>query len=182
MSPEVYRAWRTRLDAALAGPEDAAPPGGGPAANAAAALAWARRVSRALGGLLPGGALSDHNHYGHLCENLPKLVEFETFSLAEYTYHASPDRHPGVRLWLDVADWRRRLGAILFEDVHQWRVDAGGRRLERRLVSLDLSGPEPALLPDGELTGSPLGDPWHAALAEALARPVLLYFPDSAAA
>ncbi|MCB2225688.1 MAG: hypothetical protein KQH53_03340 [Desulfarculaceae bacterium] len=114
-------------------------PGGDPLlGQLAAILAQARAVVAALEPLLPGGGVDDLNKYEHLAAMLERIAQFQSFSLAEYTFRLPGGRRPGVRLWLEEAQWQRRVKVLLFHDVGRWQADAEGRKLSRELLTLEL--------------------------------------------
>ncbi|MCB2193587.1 MAG: hypothetical protein KQI62_18580 [Deltaproteobacteria bacterium] len=146
-----------------------------PAAALAAILARARATVAALNAELAGGTVEDLNHYDYLVQNLPRLAGFESFSLAEYTYHLADGRNPGVRLWLEEKSWRRRVKVLLFPEVGRWQVDAQGRKITRLLLTLELEGEAPRPVPAADIEGyfhSQEG--WATALSRALCLATLL--------
>ena len=116
----------------------------------AAILAQARAVAAALNGLLAPGKVDDRNKYDYLLANLDRLATFQSFSLAEYTYHLADGQRPGVRLWLEEHDWQQVVRVLWFPAVGRWQADQQGRLLCRELLllSLEPSGPAPLPLPE----------------------------------
>ncbi len=152
MSPdpqELYLAVTARLDAAPPPPLEGAPHGEPLTGQLAAILALARGAAAALNACLPGASLDDKNKYAHLGSMLERIASFQSFSLAEYSYHLPDGRRPGVRLWLEEERWRRYVRVLLFAEVGRWRADAAGRLASRELISLELGekGPSPILAP-----------------------------------
>ncbi len=179
MQAANYLAWRAELEQRLAGeePEPLAAPGDDPLQNhLLAVLARARQVAAAINATLAGGRVDDLNKYHFLSERLGQIVGFESFSLAEYTYRLAGGKRPGARLWLSEERWQRYLGVMLFEQVGSWQADGQGRKVSRPLLSLDLNGPQPQPLIEGEVSKyyEP-GWEWQKCLTEALCLPVLFY-------
>lgn len=127
-----------RLAASPPAPLQGAPGGDPLVEQLAGVLAQARAVVAALGALLPGDGVDDLNKYDFLAGMLERVAQFQSFSLAEYTYHLPGGRRPGVRLWLEEAQWQRRVGVLLFHDVGRWQADPEGRKLSREILSLEL--------------------------------------------
>lgn len=172
LTPRVLARLAAQPAAPLAGA-----PGEAPAAQLAAILAQARAAAAALNAELAGGSLADRNHYDYLAQNLVRLAQFQSFSLAEYTLHLADGRNPGLRLGLEERQWRRRVEVLLFPEVGRWRVDAAGRKITRPLLTLWLEngglrpvpgeGLEPAYRPDED---------WPPALARAFCLAATLKF------
>lgn len=158
-----------RLAASPPAPLAGAPTGEPLTEQLAAVLASARAVVAALNALLPGDGVEDRNKYEHLAAMLGRIAQFQSFALAEYTYHLPDGRRPGVRLWLEEESWRRRVKVLLFHDVGRWRADPEGRKLSRELLSLDLGdgGVAPVLAPGLAAWFSPAWG-WAECLAMAL--------------
>ncbi|MCF8065975.1 MAG: hypothetical protein K9K36_12080 [Desulfarculaceae bacterium] len=158
-----------RLAGQPAEPLSQLPPGDPLAATLAAILAQARAAVAALNDELGEGAVKDRNHYDYLAQNLPRLAQFQSFALAEYAYHLKDGRNPGLRLWLEERQWRRRVDLLLFPEVGRWQVDAAGHKITRLLLTLWLEGDQPRPEPAADLKGLyPLSEDWSAALGRAL--------------
>lgn len=179
MDQAQYAAWQRRLAAWLA--ENPAAPAPAPAlageqAQAALVLAQARRVMAGAAATLAGAAaVADRNKYDFMFESLPRLWGFQSFSLAEYTYALPGGGHPGLRLWLEEADWRRRVAVLMFEDVRLWRLDAGGGKFSHELLVLHLEAHR--VRPAWDPAANEWYDPawgWRRALRQALCLPVRL--------
>ena len=156
---DSYRAWRSQVRQELIRP-DPLPPlpqlNDNPLVNQLGRLVYeVRRVVGIIGRTMPqafaGSGVRDRNKYSSVLAMLDRIVEFQSFSLAEYVYHL-PDGRPGARLLLEERDWIRRAAVVFFENVGQWRVDWQGNRISHELLAFDLSGPDPR----------PLISPWAA--------------------
>lgn len=161
-----------RLAERPAPPLGPTPPSDPLAAALAAILAQAQATAVALNAELVDGSAEDRNHYGYLAQNLERIAQFQSFSLAEYTFHLKDGRNPGVRLWLEDERWQRRVQVLLFPEVGRWQVDAQGRKITRRLLTLWLEDGGPRPEPGPGLQGHfPAGEAWPLALARALCLP-----------
>ena len=119
-----------------------------------------------------GVDLIDRNKYAAMLSIMDKILEFESFSLAEYTYDLGRSA-PGVRLWLEGRAAERVVRLIMFPDVRQWRVDWDGRKISTLLLSLTLSPQGLSARPGPETAGLfPDGADWRAALFLGLCRPL----------
>lgn len=144
MQPADFQLWQERLEAwRLAQPAPAPPPWPSESlpGQAAAILAEARLLAQGIPATLAGVARRDRNKYGFLLENLERFLGFQEFSLAEYTYALPGGGYPGLRLFLEEDQWTRRVAVLMFEDVHQWRVDDQGDKVSHQLLLLEL-GPQ----------------------------------------
>lgn len=149
------------------------PPGPGPEpGQRLEAILAAARSAFAFLGQNTGADLTDRNKYQAMFSIMDRILEFESFSLAEYTYDLGRSA-PGVRLWLEGGEGERVVRVILFPDVRQWRVDWEGRKISRLLLSLALApeGITPAPGP-GEAGLFPDGADWPEALFLALGLPL----------
>ncbi len=176
MDDEAYQAWRERLDAWLAGhPAEAvaAPKAPARATPLLAILAQARAVAAGLDAVCQGLALHDRNKYGFVAERMGDLINFDTFSLAEYSYQLADGSVPGVRLWHRAAE--ALVEVILFEDVVRWQVDELGKKRSHPLLALEVSGPEPAARVPESAGRYVRPGPWRRALADAMAAPVRIF-------
>lgn len=176
MDEQAYQAWQGQMARWLAEHPAGAPPElAGEQGQAALVLAQAGRVMAAAAATLGEASVRDRNKYAFMLENLPRLWGFQSFSLAEYTYDLPGGTHPGLRLWLEETDWRRRVAVLMFEDVRIWRLDAGGGKYSHELLVLHL-GPE-GLRPAWDAAAAAWYDPawgWRRALRQALCLPLLL--------
>lgn len=176
MDQRTYQAWQERLTAWIeARPPTAPPPLAGEQGQAAQVLAEARRIMAGAVATLAGVGVADRNKYDFMVASLPRLWGFQSFSLAEYTYDLPGGGHPGLRLWLEERDWRRRVAALMFEDVRVWRLDAAGGKYSHELLVLDLG--QDGILPAWDRAAAEWYDPawdWRRALRQALCLPVRL--------
>ncbi|MCF8033893.1 MAG: hypothetical protein K9K66_16830 [Desulfarculaceae bacterium] len=165
----LYLDVAARLAAAPPEPLGGAPVGEPLLEQLAAVLARARAVVAALDALLPGDGIDDLNKYEHLAGMLERIARFQSFALAEYTYHLAGGGQPGVRLWLEEAEWRRRIKVLFFPQVGRWQADGQGRMLSRELLGLTLEpgGIAPLLAPELGSWFSPAWG-WEECLAMAL--------------
>ena len=140
--------------------------------QAAAIMSQARLVVDRINVAGPEVRIRDGNKYDYLLDNLDRIIQFQTFSLAEYTYLVGSDR-PGIRLWLTEDDFNRSVEVIYFEDVVQWRVDAQGRKYGYRLLELKLDrGGIKVASPEDRLNPLPAGIAWPEALGLTLLVPL----------
>ena len=153
------------------------PPGEPLAASLADILAQARAAVAALNAELVGGSVQDRNHYHYLAQNLPRLAQFQSFSLAEYVYHLAEGRNPGVRLWLEEIKWRRRVQVLVFPEVGRWQVDGQGKKITRLLLTLEMHpGQVRPVPPAGFQDYYGPEEDWPAALCRALCLAVAKIF------
>lgn len=140
--------------------------------QAAAIVRQARLIVDRINSVAPENRIKDGNKYDYLLENLDRIIQFQTFSLAEYTYIVGSDR-PGIRLWLTEDDFNRSVSVVYFEDVVQWRVDGLGRKYGFQLLELKLDRGGIKIGPrrDGE-DRFPDGIDWPEALGLALLVPL----------
>lgn len=176
MEERAYAEFRARLDAWLEGnpPQPIATPGRVErAAPLLAVLARARAAAAGIAALCPELTLRDGNKYDFVAERIGDLINFETFSLAEYSYSLKGGRTPGLRLWHRAAP--SLVEVVLFEDVLIWRVDERGQKKSRLVLTLDVSGPEPVARPAASAGDLVRPGPWDQALIDAMAAPLRLY-------
>lgn len=179
MDDAAYQNWRGELDQWLAGRkvQPIACSSKSPAAGLVLeVLAQARQTVAGISATAPGVKILDLNKYDNLAAIIDEILAMNSFSLAEYTYDLPGDRHPGMRLWYDAPGGSPQITALLFEDVHLWRVDADGQKVSWQTLYLDLAGGQPApALPQGAKRFFTPGQGWRGALNDALCLPVRLF-------
>lgn len=139
-------------------------------------LAQARQTVAGISATSADVKILDLNKYDNLASIMDDILAMDSFSLAEYTYNLPGGKHPGVRLWYDAPGGAPQVTALLFEDVHMWRVDASGQKVSWQTLHLDLAEGQPApALPEGAERFFTPGQGWRGALSDALCLPVRLF-------
>jgi hypothetical protein len=179
MDDATYEAWRKALGDWLeeSKPEATESACAHPAARPVLrVLALARQTMAGINATAADVSVQDLVKYDHLASILDTVLSLESFSLAEYTYNLPGDRHPGLRLWYESQKGAPRISAILFEDVHEWRVDMSGEKISWQALYFDLAGdkPEPIIPKGAQMYVNP-DKGWRSALIDALCLPVRLF-------
>jgi hypothetical protein len=174
-----YQIWREELESWLAQRQEQpiACASKNPAARPVLeVMSQARQVIAGISATAGGVKILDLNKYENLASILDEILAMDSFSLAEYTYDLPGDKHPGVRLWYEAQGGRPQVTALLFEDVHTWRVDVNDKKISWQTLHLDLSEGQPApALPKGAHRFFTPGQGWRGALTDALCLPVRLF-------
>jgi hypothetical protein len=180
MDEAPYQKWREELAKWLA--QRKVPPLNSKSAHLAAkpaleVLAHARQTIAGINATFPGGKILDLNKYDHLASILDKVLAMESLSLAEYTYNLPGDKNPGIRLWYESSAGQPQITLLLFEDVHEWRVDLSGKKVSWQILRLYLSSEQPLPdLPGGAKRFFTPGQGWRNMLNDALSLPMRLFY------
>lgn len=106
-------------------------------------LGVAACTAQAVNECLVHGSVVDRNKYDFGLSMIERVLAFEQWVLAEYSYLLPGGARPGVRLLLEVGPVGRQIAVVLFEDTRRWRVDAAGHKIAYELLTLLLDQPEP---------------------------------------
>jgi len=181
--PTPYPLWRETLDQWLTDrqPRKLTAEADDPVGRQIIALVQeARFVVEAINATAERVEVIDKNKYDHVLSLLDRLVTFDEFVLAEYTYDLWRRHRPGIRLLLENDAARHRLVLVFFEDTRFWPTDGEQRRIAYELMSFELGGGEPAARVADESAEYFQADwSWRQALREGLCLPLLLMDEDS---
>ena len=148
MDAAAYDSFRRAVDERLRGNVDGPAWGVQTADPVAAALVEilheAARTVTAVGDALDRGTALDRNKYDFALSMIDRILSFDEWVLAEYTYELASGARPGIRLALEVGAVGRQVSVMLFEDTRRWRIDDDGRKVSYELLTLLLGPAAPA--------------------------------------
>ena len=139
-------------------------------------------VSATLKGLcreVPGLRASTKKRPEEILSMLPRLLPLHQMSLLEIQYRLPGTRkRPGIRLWFEGPETRKRLRAVLFPDTRVWEVSYDLTRVSTELGTFLLEGEGIVARPSSAVPGrwKPDSD-WREVLRSTLRTP--LPFPQT---
>jgi len=124
---------------------------------------------------LDDGEVVDRNKYDFVLSIIDRILSFDDWVLAEYTYELASGAHPGIRLQLEMGPVGRQVAVLLFEDTRRWQLDEAGRKVSYQLLALLVDQPQPVVhvTADSAEYFDAAWD-WRRHLREALCLPVRL--------